>query len=103
MAVGAAYRRDIAPRTSGSRASLEGSMASSFKTGFQRAAQNDETPAPTRPIRLFARPEPIEAIAEVPDGPPAQFTWRRVRHIVLTPKARSASRWNGGATRPATR
>jgi protein ImuB len=39
--------------------------------------------APTRPIRLFARPEPIEALAEVPDGPPAQFTWRRMRHTVV--------------------
>jgi len=38
--------------------------------------------APTRPIRLLAQPEPIEATAEVPDGPPAQFTWRRVRHVV---------------------
>jgi protein ImuB len=39
--------------------------------------------APTRPIRLFERPEPITAIAEVPDGPPAQFTWRQVRHVVV--------------------
>jgi len=38
---------------------------------------------PTRPIRLFERPEPITAIAEVPDGPPAQFTWRHVRHVVI--------------------
>jgi len=35
-----------------------------------------------RPIRLFARPEPIEAIAEVPDGPPVRFKWRRVMHEV---------------------
>ncbi len=34
--------------------------------------------APERPLRLFDRPEPIEAIAEVPDGPPASFRWRRV-------------------------
>ena len=26
--------------------------------------------APARPLRLFVRPEPIEALAEVPDGPP---------------------------------
>jgi protein ImuB len=39
--------------------------------------------APTRPIRLFARPEPVEAVAEVPDGPPVQFTWRRIRHVVI--------------------
>jgi protein ImuB len=37
---------------------------------------------PRRPIRLFGRPEPIEAIAEVPDGPPVQFRWRRVLHQV---------------------
>jgi protein ImuB len=44
---------------------------------------DQDSPAPTRPIRLFARPEPIEALAEVPDGPPAQFTWRRMRHTVV--------------------
>ena len=35
-----------------------------------------------RPLRLFQRPEPIEAIAEVPDGPPVRFRWRRVLHEV---------------------
>jgi protein ImuB len=35
-----------------------------------------------RPVRLFARPEPIEAIAEVPDGPPVRFKWRRIMHEV---------------------
>ncbi|MFC3131632.1 Y-family DNA polymerase [Microbaculum marinum] len=34
--------------------------------------------APERPLRLLAVPEPIEAIAEVPDGPPIRFRWRRV-------------------------
>jgi protein ImuB len=38
--------------------------------------------APTRPIRLLARPEPVEAIAEVPDGPPVRFRWRQVLHEV---------------------
>jgi protein ImuB len=38
--------------------------------------------APTRPLRLFTRPEPIEAIAEVPDGPPVRFRWRHVLHQV---------------------
>jgi protein ImuB len=37
---------------------------------------------PVRPIRLFERPEPIEAVAQVPDGPPVQFRWRRVTHDV---------------------
>jgi protein ImuB len=38
--------------------------------------------SPPRPIRLFGRPEAIEAIAEVPDGPPVRFRWRRVLHQV---------------------
>jgi protein ImuB len=45
--------------------------------------QSDETrDAPARPLRLFERPEPIEALAEVPDGPPLRFRWRRVLHEV---------------------
>jgi protein ImuB len=35
-----------------------------------------------RPIRLLQRPEPIEAIASVPDGPPVKFRWRRVLHEI---------------------
>ncbi len=31
-----------------------------------------------RPILMFDPPEPIEALAELPDGAPARFTWRRV-------------------------
>jgi protein ImuB len=29
-----------------------------------------------RPVRLFARPEPIEAMAPLPDDPPLRFRWR---------------------------
>lgn len=39
-------------------------------------------PLPSRPIRLLLRPEPIEAIACVPDGPPLRFRWRKVLHEV---------------------
>nr|WP_262913591.1 DNA polymerase Y family protein [Rhizobium halophilum] len=36
-----------------------------------------------RPLRLLARPEPVEAFAAiVPDGPPSRFRWRRVLHDV---------------------
>ena len=37
---------------------------------------------PLRPLRLFARPEPIEVTALFPDGPPAQFKWRRSSHVI---------------------
>lgn len=35
-----------------------------------------------RPIRLLDPPQPIEAMALLPDHPPIAFTWRRVRHRV---------------------
>jgi protein ImuB len=53
-------------------------------------------PAPIdRPLRLFARPEPVEAIAEVPDGPPVRFRWRRVVFHVARAEGpeRIASEW----------
>jgi len=37
---------------------------------------------PPRPIRLLARPEPVEVTAPVPDDPPVLFRWRRLLHRV---------------------
>jgi protein ImuB len=43
-----------------------------------------ESEPPLRPLRLFEKPEPIKVpFATVPDGPPHQFTWRRVTHAVV--------------------
>ena len=41
-------------------------------------------PAPRRkrPLRLFTRPEPIEAVGLLPDQPPRQFNWRGGAHRV---------------------
>ncbi len=36
-----------------------------------------------RPISLLPIPEPIEAIAPVPDDPPLTFRWRRIQHRVV--------------------
>lgn len=49
----------------------------------------------TRPAKLFERPEPIMAMATVPDGPPEQFRWRRVLHKVVAAEGpeRIASEW----------
>ena len=35
-----------------------------------------------RPVRLLRRPEPVQALALLPDHPPRAFTWRRVRRRV---------------------
>jgi protein ImuB len=56
--------------------------------------------APLRPLTLFERPEPIEAIAEVPDGPPVRFRWRHVLHEVAVAEGpeRLAMEWWRDAT-----
>jgi len=66
---------------------------------------------PLRPLHLFDPPQPILAIAEVPDGPPRRFQWRRRTHVVIRYEGpeRIASEWwrrreghepgNGGLTR----
>ena len=36
-----------------------------------------------RPILLLEHPEPVQTIAEAPDGVPAQFTWRRSARRVI--------------------
>jgi protein ImuB len=55
---------------------------------------------PERPIRLFPTPEPIEAVAaEVPEGAPASFRWRRVFHRVAAsegPERIAPEWWRGG-------
>ncbi len=55
-------------------------------------------PAP-RPLRLLEKPEPIEAIAEVPDGPPLRFRWRRALHEVIAaegPERIEGAWWSDG-------
>ncbi len=49
---------------------------------IQTLPLQQDTQSPARPLRLFERPEEIDAIAEVPDGPPARFRWRRVAHEI---------------------
>ena len=36
-----------------------------------------------RPLRLLARPEPVEVVSLLPDHPPARFRWRRLMHQVV--------------------
>lgn len=50
---------------------------------------------PERPLRLLPSPEPVEAIASVPDGPPLRFRWRRALHEVVAAEGpeRLAPEW----------
>jgi protein ImuB len=57
----------------------------------------------SRPSFVLPRPEPIAVIAEVPDGPPARFTWRRVERRVARAQGpeRIAPEWWRMIGRPA--
>ena len=50
---------------------------------------------PLRPLHLFDPPQVIEVVAEVPDGPPHRFRWRRGLHEVARYEGpeRIASEW----------
>lgn len=54
-----------------------------------------DAPRAARPLKLLARPEPVEAIAPVPDGPPRRFRWRRVVRDVARAEGpeRIAAEW----------
>jgi protein ImuB len=75
----------------------------------QEAAEPPLTPAapsgepPLRPLTLFDPPHPIDALAEVPDGPPLRFRWRRVVHEVARaegPERIAAEWWRAGPAAP---
>lgn len=53
-----------------------------------------------RPLIVLDRPEPVETIAILPDGPPARFTWRRVTRSVARADGpeRIGPEWWRGAT-----
>jgi len=68
------------------------------RQGSARAAEAAFAPAHgagARPPLLLSPPEPITVMAEVPDGPPLRFTWRRVDHRVVAAEGpeRIAPQW----------
>ena len=50
--------------------------------GWNSAAWPRQSNLPPRPFLLLDRPEPVETVVQVPDGPPASFTWHRLRRHI---------------------
>ena len=81
--------------------------AFSFPAAEPRATPPWPAPAPgeppLRPLSLFDPPEPVEVIAEVPDGPPRRFRWRGQSHDVALsegPERIAAPWWLGDPDAP---
>jgi len=62
-------------------------------------ARNAIHPDRPRPVRFLPEPEPVEAVAPVPDDPPLLFRWRKVMHRVRRAEGpeRIAGEWWRGA------
>ncbi|MFG1412424.1 hypothetical protein V5G24_15055 [Xanthobacter sp. VTT E-85241] len=75
------------------------------RAGFAASPAPAERPdagGAARPQRLFAAPEAVEAVAEVPDGAPLRFRWRRrIHHVarVEGPERIAAPWWREPALR----
>ncbi len=50
---------------------------------FSQPRERSQSTSHKRPPFLLTTPELITVMAEVPEGPPARFTWRRVMHRIL--------------------
>jgi protein ImuB len=60
-------------------------LAQAFRSAFAGPSfwPAQTSAKPSRPPLLFPRPEPVAVLAEIPEGPPARFTWRRVTRRVV--------------------
>ncbi|MBN9448856.1 MAG: DNA polymerase Y family protein, partial [Bosea sp.] len=55
------------------------------------------------PLQLFEPPQPVETLAEVPDGPPLRFRWGRVLHEIARaegPERIAPEWWRDGPDEP---
>jgi protein ImuB len=62
-------------------------------------ARNAKPKTALRPVRMLRQPEPVEAVAPVPDDPPLMFRWRKVMHRVRRadgPERIAGEWWRGG-------
>ncbi|MCV3272828.1 Y-family DNA polymerase [Roseobacter sinensis] len=77
--------------------------AAQWAPAMAGAGADPLTPAQERPLRLLDPPEEIRVLYAVPEGPPAQFIWRRQTHRVVryAGPERIAPEW--WSDRPGTR
>ena len=90
--------RRFAPRDSHIPEQAELTLPASAPPAAGAAAWPATEPGepPLRPIYLFDPPQPIDGVmAEVPDGPPKRFRWRRTLHEVARAEGpeRIAGEW----------
>jgi protein ImuB len=74
--------------------------------GPRAPAATAAPPVRPRPLLMFDPPEPVEAIAELPDSAPSRFVWRRAAHRVARaegPERLSPEWWTAAPAHGPTR
>jgi protein ImuB len=84
---------------------LPAQMTASIESGWDAFRRfRTEAGLGVRPLRLLAKPEPIDdLLALIPEGPPARFRWRRAWHEVVAaegPERIEAPWWNEDESGP---
>ncbi len=78
--------------------------AQTTRSAFAGASSWGASPIkPPRPPLLLSDPEPLDVVAEIPEGPPARFVWRRVSRRVVKaegPERIAPEWWHETQARP---
>ncbi len=84
-------------------AAMPAAMSAALPASISAWPTPEPDEPPTRPLQLFEPPQPVEALAEVPDGPPIRFRWRRLIHDVARaegPERIAPEWWRDGSCEP---
>jgi protein ImuB len=82
-ALESAAKRAAVRRRSGTPANMSGKDPGQPRAARLPRGERGEVKLAARPVLLLRRPEPISVLAEVPEGPPARFIWRRLTHRIV--------------------
>jgi protein ImuB len=98
--LGAGRVHGLVPRASHlpERAAAAAPALAALAAGPSRAWRRGQP----RPLRLLDPPQPVEAVALLPDHPPERFRWRRLQHRVVRAEGpeRLVGEWWGDAETP---
>ncbi len=75
--------RERQPRRLSRQPAVSGNLATALDLSTMPVEAPDIEQQPSKPLRLLRQPEPIEAIAPLPDEPPILFRWRQGLHRIV--------------------
>ena len=81
--IGAVSKADRQVERLAGQPAVYGNLAIALDPSPEREEEAVAKKQPSKPLRLLRKPEPIEAIAPLPDEPPILFRWRQGLHKII--------------------